>query len=749
MILFATPLFLLAALAGGIPFVLHMIHKRRAPQIYFSTLRFLRISAERTARRRRIQDLLLMLLRMAVVVLLACALSRPILSEVSLSLGSSHLAAVIIMDNSQSMAMKHEGGTRYEIGKKLVADMLRGTGDVPGLQDGDAAAIVLTNPPPGRQAEQLYRDLEVPLTILEESQPAAEMADISRALARAYELLDKSRLPNKEVYCITDLQKASWAGVKRFLDGNQNVPDDIPVVVVDVGRVDFQDAAIVSHQVINKVPVAGMPVQVDVQVQNNGDEPLDRYAKLFLNNRELKTSEKLALGPGQKRTVTFQFQLAAAGIQSGRVQIAEEDSLPDNNQCYFAMNVKEKIPVCVCKTSVAVSPLLDDGFFLRQVFQVSGAAKVTQITAAQVATEGDLRRFVAVFCANVGPLNAAQKDNLRRYVQTGGNLVWFVGGQTRMHPAGQDPADDLMPARLVAVIGDSVAREKAWAVQRIDGDDPWLTEFKAPPSLYQSILAYRYVRMDVPKNSPTRVLAWFQGGDPFLVVKGVGAGRVFCFAVSAQRDWSNFPLRPVYPPLMNTLLYSLTSQADSGGEFVAGAPARFSFPDSKQAVEVEISPVLDDRHRDTITSELRTRTNEAQYEHTQRPGVYKARVVKGARGRRWAFAINADAREALRADKADFHELRAELPLRQVKMASDAESLAGVVERIREGSQLWEMVLILALIAAVAEVWVSNRFRPQGKKGQTGPKAVVGDAADAIRHLTELQEAETGPGRSD
>ena len=746
MILFATPLFLVAILAGGIPLVLHMIHKRRAPQLYFSTLRFLRITAEKTSRRRRIQDLLLMLLRMGVVMLLALALSRPILSEVSLSLGSSHLAAVIIVDNSQSMAMKHEGGTRFEMGRLLAAAMLRGTEPLPALRDGDAAAIVLTNPPPGQQAEQLYRDLEVPLTILEESAPSAEMADLSRALARAYELLADSRLPNKEIYCITDLQQASWDGVKRLLDGNDEIPDDIPLIVVDVGRSDFQNAAVVGFDLVNKVPVAGMPVQVDVQVQNNGDQPLDRYVKLFLNNHELKTSDKVSLGPGQNRTVTFQFHLATAGIQFGRVQIAEDDSLPEDNRCFFAMNVEDKIPVCVCKQGVAAAPLLDDGFFLRQVFEVSGAARVTQLTAPQLITE-DLRRFVAVFCANLAEPNAAQLDALRRYVHAGGNLVWFPGERTRMHPAGAAATDDLMPARLVASVGDAVGREKAWPVQQIDADDPVFTDFQTPASLYQSILAYRYVRLDVPQGVPTRVLARFRGGDPFLVVKQVQAGRVFCFAVSAQRDWSNFPLRPVYAPLMNTLLYSLTKRAGDRTEFVAGAPARFNFPDSKDPVHVAISPVLDDRHRDVVKSEPRARTNEAVYDRTQRPGVYAARVVQGARPRRWAFAINPDPREARRAERADFDQLRNSLPLRQVKSATDAQSLAGAIERIREGSQMWELILILALVAAVLEVWVSNRFRPQGKRGETGPRALVGSDAETVRHLADLQALEAGPRR--
>ena len=60
---FAAPLFLIAALAAAIPIVLHMVNRHRAKELPFSTLRFLKRSAEKTRRRRQIHDVLLMALR--------------------------------------------------------------------------------------------------------------------------------------------------------------------------------------------------------------------------------------------------------------------------------------------------------------------------------------------------------------------------------------------------------------------------------------------------------------------------------------------------------------------------------------------------------------------------------------------------------------------------------------------------------------------------------------------------------------
>ena len=100
----AAPLFLLAALAGAIPVWLHMIHRRQAPVVPFSTLRFLRKSAEQTRRRKRIHDLLLLLLRVAALVLVAVALARPTIRHLGALFGrGAGRAVVLILDNSASL----------------------------------------------------------------------------------------------------------------------------------------------------------------------------------------------------------------------------------------------------------------------------------------------------------------------------------------------------------------------------------------------------------------------------------------------------------------------------------------------------------------------------------------------------------------------------------------------------------------------------------------------------------------------
>ncbi len=112
---FAAPLFLLAALAGLIPVLVHLIHRRKAKVVPFSTLRFLRISVQKTRRRKYIEDMSLLILRVLLLVLIAAGLARPALSSLASLWGGGRTAAIaIVLDNSASMAVVDGGRPRFD-----------------------------------------------------------------------------------------------------------------------------------------------------------------------------------------------------------------------------------------------------------------------------------------------------------------------------------------------------------------------------------------------------------------------------------------------------------------------------------------------------------------------------------------------------------------------------------------------------------------------------------------------------------
>src|SRR5512137_522815 len=111
---FVAPLLLLGLLAALIPWVLHLLSSVRAQEVYFPTLRFLRLSMEKTARRRRIQHWLLLAVRAGLLALLCLAVAEPITRAAGGWLGGQRAATVLILDNSYSMAARDGDVTRFD-----------------------------------------------------------------------------------------------------------------------------------------------------------------------------------------------------------------------------------------------------------------------------------------------------------------------------------------------------------------------------------------------------------------------------------------------------------------------------------------------------------------------------------------------------------------------------------------------------------------------------------------------------------
>src|SRR5262249_15349948 len=76
-----TPLYLLGILAVAAPIVFHLIRRSPRGEVPFSSLLFLTPSPPRLTRRSRLDNILLLLLRAAVLCLLSFAFARPFLRE--------------------------------------------------------------------------------------------------------------------------------------------------------------------------------------------------------------------------------------------------------------------------------------------------------------------------------------------------------------------------------------------------------------------------------------------------------------------------------------------------------------------------------------------------------------------------------------------------------------------------------------------------------------------------------------------
>jgi len=725
------PVFVLAALAGLIPIMIHLIHKRRAPQVLFATLRFLKLSVEHTARRKRVQDLLLLILRVAALVLLAMALSQPILKGTgSVFGGQRQLTVVFILDNSTSMGMTHAGTTRLDAAKQIVRDALDQ------LKDGDQTALLLTSGPPSGLEDRPYQNMDSLRQVLDKVRPAAGKADLTAGFMRAHKILKNVDPGAAEIYCLTDMQAQNWQGLKERFDalgGEEKRGLQIPVVLVNVGRQDYQNAALVDMRLSGMGQVVGLPIRIEAKVQNQSDQPVKRHVELHIDGRKIGTSPRLDLGPGavaQMQAFPHVFGPNEEGSHHARLQIVEEDSLSQDNRAFFAFNVRRRVDVCILKPEAHPVFTQDDGMFLSVVLRPMGALEPTQFTLDQLGTpELNLASYRVVICANIGTLSPDQAEAMRKYLAGGGRVIWFMGD--RIKPGTKAIPLDLLPAELVQVVGDADQRIKAERIGWLDAGHPVIGELAAKPLVYQAPKIYQHIKFNARAHPEARVLVRLEGGDPLLVERSVGKGLTCAFSVSAKRDWSSLPVTNLFMPLINKLVLHMAETTGQSYNFTEGAAVAPPSDSRTGAVEWQVTFSTDEGSKTKTVKPTSTDSGKpddnktpapATFDETYWPGVYFARIVSGQPRREFCFAVNRDTTEST-TELATFDKLRDTLPLRRMRYAATPEEVQQVVTRMRKGAELWDIVLIVVLLVLVFEVYVANRMRPHGKveSGQSLP----------------------------
>jgi len=235
-----------------------------------------------------------------------------------------------------------------------------------------------------------------------------------------------------------------------------------------------------------------------------------------------------------------------------------------------------------------------------------------------------LERFAAVLLAGVKRLEQTAADELAAYAKAGGLLVIF--------PPTRGTQDAWQKARLLrARVGEvaSAPGEKKLKLGQVAPNVPPVATL--PAEGLDSILIGKLRTLQPTPASET--LIYTEDGKPFLLRESLGRGRVYLFAVTAQLDFSNFPLTPPFLLLLHRILGSHVAEFVEPLSHAAGTPVRLRSGGRQSAL---ITP-------DGRRLQPQERAGELVVEGADVAGVYYAQTPGG---RAAAFAVNVPPEES-------------------------------------------------------------------------------------------------------
>jgi hypothetical protein len=542
---FLNPWLLLGLLGTSVPLVIHLLSRRTARRQEFSTLEFLRDLERRSMRRLRVRQLLLLVLRMALVAMVALAMARPTLTGWASGSGHGSTSAVVLLDSSFSMRGDTPTGNLFEEARERAGEI------VATFQDGDEVILAAPGAPGDLQGEGI-RDLGLVRERIASLEPGLGAVDGPAELRRAAGRLGQARYLSREIHVVTDCQRTGWEdpGDAPALEGVSlffHPIGDGPVANAWVDAVDF------SGQILEK----GTPIEFRVVVASGpGFGPAELDVEMEIDDRVVDR-RRIDLGPASRVALTFHETFPEDGIHLGSVVLRGPAGIPDDDRRYFTLRTERSAPVLVIGPDERARRYLSSA--LAPEGGTSGGFTVRTGDTHELESASRGRETVIVL-ADVERLSEPELAGIKSFLSDGGGLLVYPGPHTDAAAWGRA----FLPKFLPGTLADLRVSEEPFRIATLEASHPLFDLFRDGEGGLRDI---RFTRALHFRPLPgTAVLATFTNGDPALVESSLLPGRVLFFTSGLDPAWSDLPLTGAFLPLLHEAVRYLSETAALAAE---------------------------------------------------------------------------------------------------------------------------------------------------------------------------------------
>lgn len=717
--IFLNPLFLVGLGAAAIPIIIHLLNLRKVRTIEFSTLSFLKELQRTQIRRIKLRQLLLLILRTLVIIFIVLAFSRPAIKTGSSVIPTSrdaHTTAAILLDNSSSMDVYNEHGNVF----RQAADYALAAIDL--LAAGDNVILLRQSELPDAATHLPTADRERIKQIIRETMPHPVHRKFDKGIIRAQSLLERSPHLNREIYIITDMQASHW-----WYDNTEIISvfdDTYRAFILPVSVNQFENAAIHNLSFRSSLFELGKPITIDVEIRNYGSTNLNNHlASVYLNGARV-AQKAVDLPAGGASVVDFTIIPEHTGILEGYIEL-EDDILEADNRYYFSITIPEQLHVLLAAPSRDEVRFLETALAARGSGSEASAIHAKYVSAANFTTE-DLSHYQCVIAVNIPSFSNAQANRIVRYVEQGGGFMLFPGDNIDIQNYNRGLLEKLRLPEFINSTGDSGRDSGILLFDHVDYDHPIFQDIFEDRIRQRSIeeeriespRIFRSLATVPTRSSDTEVIT-LSGGRPFLISGQRENGTVLLYSVHPGMQWSDFPVRGIFVPLIHrSLLYASAIDHDND-RFIAGEKITVSIPAIDTAIQAGHILIPPDGAEERIQPQYLGTAGILQFsfESADQTGLY--RIQRNGDTVR-AFAVNMHPEESTgeRISEDTLTDRLEQYGLSNIHFIDRGRDLASIVQESRYGQELWKFFALLAFLTALIETIIARDSKQQTATSQ-------------------------------
>lgn len=531
MLSFANSLFLFALAGLAVPILLHLINRELAVNLKFPSIRFINRSQLPRREKRKLRDLLLLLLRLCLYTAIVLAFAKPVWIEPlpETVAGGSTKQTIYLVDASSSMS---RGSSWNDAVDTVRQDMATIEAQEFGLVV--FADRVLTQIQPSTDSDALENALQ-------DMEPSFAAGNPGTALDTAVRLFRPET--EQRLVIASDFQETDW---QRDLPG---VPEEIELVFLNPEVSGGTNLGILN---VNTVPVGKSQARVLVSLRNYGETR--ETVSVSLNGEGIFEEKQLELPAGLSGNLTFLLDVEEAVSVTANLPA---DRYNRDNTWHFWVAPPPVIRVYAFLPNLDEPQAVNAFYFLQTALEVESETDWVrfEVTAldrgffeSSLLEEAD----VVVVPASGSYLRDDQWEDLKAYLNLGRTALLLPGESFPKHFRALE-TNGLMQSRFLGLAGNTNERQQPYHLNYINPSSRLAQTFAdaAGKDLFL-VNVYRYVRLQA--SSEDTVLMAFENGEPAILSLAVGQGTAYASTFAFDPGWTDLPLRNSFLPLVRELV---------------------------------------------------------------------------------------------------------------------------------------------------------------------------------------------------
>ena len=671
---FLSPSILWGMLAITIPIIIHLISLRHTRDTEFSTLRFIKSLKHETIRRLRIKQWLLVLLRTIAILCLILMFSRPLMTGTLTSklAGDIESRAVIIVDNSASMAVHTGDGTLLDRAKSSLPAILKGL-------EGETTVELYQTNPPRKLFSGSHEEGRSIMTGVKGIVQTNMTDNLWTMIDSVLQMVEASE-PNRECFIISDFQSAP-----SFTIDSLNPNSDWKYYCILQPKVE-NNISISEVSVLSQIKLPNHLVKLNTRVGNGGvTDKRNIPVELYLNDERVGQIVS-QFEPSKFKDFMFQVYPGKTGIINGKIVIPDDD-FPMDNFRNFDLVIPNQIAVKVIGQSMEELFLLD--------LALSAITGETELLLIDRDLSDDVERLFLsdidiLLLHNPTNLSNSAIEDLQRFLMNGGGLIWFVGNDLNQTDPVAWPSLLKLPELIKTRHLDG---ESFFSTLIVDENHSLFTDLNINNMNEElpQVFGYNEVRLQM-NHTP---LIKLNNGHPLLIESKAFGSSGFVFTSPLNLGWNDLSVKGLLVPLLHRMLILLGTKEFNVQPLLVGQDKIIDIKgDNINAEWVLITPMENEiKLIPDYTNEklLITQTSELGSYHVFADGNLFS-----------SFSTVLSPHE-LPSIRIEGEKLTESLGVEQARIIQHTQHLESELKEIRYGRSIWRLLLFIALSCLVIE----------------------------------------------